>query len=191
MARDRGWIERCAEIAIDSTGLEARHQSRHYVYRAGYKRFLRHPWPKVTAVCHTRSHLFASVVMTRGPSQDSPQFSEAVTQATTHTRWGRLLADAGYDGEHNHRLCREKLGIKSTVIALNKRNTGRKWPKTPYRREMKKSSSKEGFGQRWHIESAFSQHKRILGPALRARNDDSQYREGYLRIVTHNLMLLA
>jgi hypothetical protein len=28
----------------------------------------------------------------------------------------------------------EELGLRQTVIRLNRRNTGRRWPKTPYRR---------------------------------------------------------
>jgi transposase len=41
------------------------------------------------------------------------------------------------------------------------------------------------------IESGFSQHKRRLGSALTARGDASQGRELVLRVLTHNLMLLA
>lgn len=41
------------------------------------------------------------------------------------------------------------------------------------------------------IESGFSQHKRRLGSALTVRNTASQNRELVLRVLTHNLMLLA
>jgi hypothetical protein len=44
---------------------------------------------------------------------------------------GRLLGDSGYDGEqHYHALAREELGIRSTVIKLNPRDSGRRWPDT-------------------------------------------------------------
>jgi hypothetical protein len=52
--------------------------------------------------------------------------------------FGTVLADAGYDAEHNHRLCREELGVSRSVIALNRRNTGRRWPKTLYRRALRR-----------------------------------------------------
>jgi Transposase DDE domain len=184
-------VDRYPEAAIDATGMEARHTSRHYVLRAGYERFLRRQWPKVTLVCHNLTHLIAGMVVCHGPSQDSPQLPAAIQQACTHLPLRRLLADAGYDGEHNHRLCREQFGIKHTVIALNKRNTGRKWPQTRYRREMKTSFDKTRYRQRWQAESLFSRWKRNLGSALYARNDDSQLRECELRGLTHNLMLLA
>ena len=47
------------------------------------------------------------------------------------------------------------------------------------------------FGQRWQAESAFSRHKRRLGSALYGKSDDSRERECRLRVLTHNLMLLA
>ena len=111
-------------------------------------------------------------------------------QATQQITWTGLLADAGYDAEHNHRLCRETLGIPTTLIALNKRATRRQWPKTTYRRQMKRNFSKARYHQRWHIESAIARHKRRLGCVIQARSLKAQLREGYLRVITHNLMIL-
>jgi hypothetical protein len=45
--------------------------------------------------------------------------------------------------------------------------------------------------QRWQAESVFSRHKRVLGSALRGKSDESRKRECYLRVLTHNVMLLA
>ena len=47
------------------------------------------------------------------------------------------------------------------------------------------------YGQRWQAESGFSRNKRLLGSALRARRWPDQKREILLRVLTHNLMLLA
>jgi len=188
-ARNLKLLKQLLQGAIDSTGLESRHTSRHYINRKGYKRFLRYHWPKVTVVCDTDTYLFAACIVSRGPSNDSPEFAPAVRQARQFVRFKRMLADAGYDGEHNHRLCREELGIKETVIALNKRRS-RKWPKSPYRRLMKEHFPKKIFHQRWHVESAISQDKRILGSALRARSEQSRQRECLYRILTHDLMII-
>lgn len=178
-----------AQGVIDSTGLEARHVSRYFVWRAGYRRFPRRRWPKLTIVCDARTHLIAAAVVTWGPSQDSPQFPETMRQAARLRKFDRLLGDAGYDAEHNHRLCREELKIRSTVIALNRRR-GRKWPKTRYRRQMKVRFFKRVYGQRWQVESVFSRNKRLLGVALRSRVWESQQRECLYRVLTHNLMIL-
>jgi transposase len=120
-------------------------------------------------------------------------------QASLGVSWDRVLGDAAFDSEENHRLCREDLGVRSTVIPLNRRNRGRKWPKTRYRRQMVKrfrkrpkgSRHQRVYGQRWQAESAFSRHKRLLDSALRGKSDASRERECYLRVLTHNLMLLA
>lgn len=188
-ASDIGLLQKQPLAAIDSTGLESRHTSRYYVYRKGYRRFVRYQWPKITAVCDTCTHLFAACIVTRGPSNDSPQFAPAVIQASQFVQFAQLLADAAYDGEHNHELCREGLGMTGTMIPLNKRRS-RKWPKSRYRRQMKTQFDKELYNQRWQIESAFSRNKRLLGSALRSRTEHSRERECFLRILTHNLMIL-
>jgi hypothetical protein len=188
-ARQLGLTDERPQGAIDATGFEASYASSYYVERKGYKPFYRRRWAKLTVVCDTRTHLFPGAVVSRGPSNDSPQFPEAMTQAASHVPFHRILADAAYDGEHNHRLCREELGIPSTVIPLNRRR-GQGPPQTRYRAQMHRRFPKRIYGQRWQIESAISQNKRRLGTALRARIDSAQDRECLLRVLTHNLMII-
>jgi hypothetical protein len=147
-------------------------------------------WSKLTAVVHIGSHLILGAVPGVGPSQDSPDFAPAVRQAAALPALDTALADAAYDAEHNHRLCREECRMRRSVIALNPRNTGRRWPRTPYRRAMRRHFPRTLYHQRWHAESGFSQHKRRLGSALTARGAAAQRRELVLRILTHNLMIL-
>ena len=175
---------------MDGTGLESRHTSRYFFKRAGRKHNSR-LWTKLTVACDTGSHFLAAAAVSLGPANDSPQFRPAVAQAALGVSWDRVLADAAFDSEENHRLAREDLGVRSTVIPLNRRNRGRKWPKTKYRRQMKRRFAKRKYGQRWQVESAFSRHKRLLGSALRGRSDAARERECYLRVLTHNLMILA
>lgn len=163
----------------------------HFVQRTGYRRFARRSWPKLTAVFHTATQLILGVVTSRGPSQDSPQFPEALRQAAGNLKLTRVLADKGYDAEHNHVLCRCELAIRSTAIPLNPRRSGRRWPKTPYRRLMKRQFPKRKYRQRAQAESGFSRHKRRLGSALTARNETRQFGELRMRALTHNLMILA
>jgi hypothetical protein len=189
-AQQRGLIDDKPEAAVDATGLESRHTSRYFFKRAG-RRHSAALWTKLTVTCHTRSHFWVAATVTSGPSNDSPQFRPAMQQASLPLTWHRVLADAAFDSEENHRLCRQDLGVRSTVIPINKRNQGRKWPKTHYRRQMKKRFPKRKAGQRWQVESAFSRHKRLLGSALSGRSNASRQCECYLRVLTHDLMLLA
>jgi hypothetical protein len=66
------------------------------------------------------------------------------------------VADAGYDAERDYRLCREQLGMRQTVIALNLRNAGDRWPAGPHRRAMRPASPGRIHRQRGHARSAFS-----------------------------------
>lgn len=179
--------------AVDATGLEARPVSLYYRVRRGAAKRPRHrrrAWPKLTAVIHVQSHLLLAAITGRGPTQDSPDFTPAMRQVSAVLALDTVLADAAYDAEHNHRLCRHALGVRQTVITLNPRNTGRRWPTTPYRRAMRRHFPRALYHQRWQAEGVFSRHKRRLGSALTARRAASQQRELVLRVLTHNLMLL-
>lgn len=181
-----------ADGAIDSTGLETRHASAHFRRRCGRRDDVTHDaWPKLTAAFHTQTHLIAGADACRGPCQDSPQFTPVMRQAAANMRFKRLLADKGYDAEHNHMLCRRELDIRVTAIPLNPRNHGRRWPKTKYRRLMKRRFPKVKYRQRSQAESGFSRHKRLLGSALTAKREDRQFNEIRMRVLTHNLMLIA
>jgi hypothetical protein len=183
-----------SRAAIDATGLETHHVSRYYVWRRGHKRHRRYRWPKLTVICDLQSHLWTAAYICMGPCQDSPQLPPTVNQAVDNHSIDELLGDKGYDAEHNHRLCREGLGMRSTLIPTRRKSklsADRSWPVTPYRREMKRRIHHSDFGQRWQVESAFSRHKRVLGSALRARSWLMQQWECQLRVLTHNLMLVA
>jgi transposase len=136
--------------------------------------------------------------VTTGPSNDSPQFTPALAQASLAITWDRVLADAAFDSEAHHEYARDALGIRSSVIPINPRNAAGP-PGGKYRGQMPRrfAPRPEGtryrrvFGQRWQAESAFSRHKRRLGSALAGRSEASRERECHLRVLTHNLMLLA
>ncbi len=191
MARSAGLLPESSRAAIDATGLESRHVSRYFIWRQGARHKFS-TYPKITVVCDLTTHMWLGFHVCRGPCVDSPQFRPTVIQATQNQPIDELLGDKGYDAEHNHQLCRDELGIASTIIPARRNVNGtRQWPSTPYRREMKRRSARKGYGQRWQVESGFSRHKRIFGSSLRARTWQMQRWECGLRALTHNLMLLA
>ena len=176
---------------MDGTGLDSRHASRHYARRNQSKRFSMRRFVLLEVACHTESHLLAAAEVRVGPTNESPLFTDVLDEATRHARWDRVLADAAPEAAPNHRLCRQYWQIRSTVIPLHRRGHGRKWPKTKYRRQMKRRFHRRVEGQRWQVASAFSRHKRLLGSALRSRSDAARERECFLRVLTHNVMLWA
>ena len=195
-----------AIAAIDATGLDARHASTHYrygytpAYRAAYAGLhagatpapphRRPGHPKLTLVIDTRSHLIVGALPGWGPSHDTPALAPVLRQAARLVRFAAATADAGYDAEHVHRLCREELGMTATAVALNRRTAGRRWPRTPYRRAMRRAFPRTLYAERQQVESVFSRDKRRLGAALTARTRPTLAAEQVLRVLTHNLLLL-
>jgi len=171
--------------------------SRYFTAVCGRRTRQKH-WPKLTAVIDTRTHLVLAASVIRAPRQDAPRLVPVVRQALRHTPIDTLLADAGYDSEANHATCREELGVRSTVIALNWRGS-RKWPQSKYRRQMVRrfqkkprgSRSKRVYGQRSQAERAFSRNKRRLGAWVGAVKWANQKTEILLKVLAHNIMLLA
>ena len=179
-----------AEVSIDSTGLESRFVSRHFMMVQGKQTRKYRRWTKLTVVADNGTHLIAAAGVSLGPSNDSGLLPDAMRQAVEHIPIDCLLGDAGYDAESNHQICRNELGIRSTVIPVNDRNRKGGQPTGYYRNLMKQEFPKEIFGQRWQVESVFSRFKRKLGYALRATTEQSRATECLVRVMTYNLMIL-
>jgi hypothetical protein len=190
IARREGRIEEKPEASIDATGMESHHVSRHFLFRTGrmkqYRRF-----PKLTFVSHHATHLIAAMRFRYGPCQDSPDFLPAVGQAVRHLPIDRLLGDGAYDVENHHQVCRTRWNIRSTIFPINPRRSHQHTPKTHYRAQLHRRFPNRLYRRRWHAESTISQHKRRLGAALRSRSETQRECECRLRVVTHNLMILA
>jgi hypothetical protein len=194
-------------MAVDASAFEPRAASFYYVHRARDRRRRRRgrraaragperlslryaPHPKLTVAVHTASHLIAGALPGEGPTADFPGFAPVLRQAVALLRVSAVVADAGFDCEAAHRLCRRTLGIRRTAIRLNPRRTGRRWPQTPARRAMRRQFPWRVYRRRQQVESVFSRDKRRLGAALTARAPAHQPEELVLRVLTHNLMIL-
>jgi hypothetical protein len=180
--------------AVDSTGLEAGHTSHYYVKRrsrvpAMWQTTTYRRYPKLSVVCDCNTHLILSSVPRRGPCPDVAQLLTTLAPAIQHTRIHRLVADAGYDSEANHRVLREQLGIDSIIPARHGRPTD-KLPATKYRRLMKQDFDKVTYGQRWQAETVFSMIKRNFGDVVYARTYWAQCREMMLLVLTHNIAVI-
>jgi Transposase DDE domain len=183
--------------AIDGTGMESRHTSRYYVKRRSrtgsdtqvttYSKY-----PKVVLVTDCQSHLVLAAVPGRGPGSDLQQFEAAIKDAAGRARIGTLLGDADYDAEWVHEHIRATYGIR-TIIPPERGRPSEKPPVGRWRRWMRQQldNLKAKYGQRWQTETVNSMIKRRLGSALRARTYWSQCREIILRVITHNVMIVA
>jgi hypothetical protein len=194
-ARDCGQIGGKPTAAVDATGPESRHTSRYFARRSGAGHA---SWTKHTVAVDAASHFLAGATATTGRSNDSPQFRPVMARASLAVGWDRVRADAAFDAETHHPYARDELGIRPGVIPINPRGSSGP-PAGEYRSRMPRrfgpdpegSRYRRVFGRRWQAESAFGRHKRRLGSALYGKSDGSRERECRLRVLTHNLMLLA
>lgn len=175
-----------ATVALDSTGLEPTTASAHYVSRTGRKR---RKYLKVSLSLVCGSLLPLGLVLDWGPNNDKCQAAELLDksfQAAGQHLPAQLLADAGYDADWLHGVCREVWGVQSWVKAVVHRADGSLGGY--YRAQMtKRRLKKNGYGRRWHIESFFSGLKRFCGSALTARREICQRHEATLRILAYAL----
>jgi hypothetical protein len=70
-ARLRGLIGAKPTAAIDATGLDSHHASRHYGRRLA-KRLRQRRFVLLTVACHAESHLLAAAEVRVGPTNESP-----------------------------------------------------------------------------------------------------------------------
>ena len=135
--------------------------------------------------------MLLAVLVGRGPRPDVDRFVPLLDATLEVVRPTRVLADAGYDSEPNHKYARDQQGIRSYMPAKHGRPTA-KLPTGRYRRIMKQRLNKDygSYGQRWQAETGFSMLKRRIAEEIHARHYWSQARELWLLAITYNLMLL-
>lgn len=159
------------------------------------RRVVRH-LPKLSLAVDAASHLILAAIASTGAGGDQPFLDGLLYHAWRRTggRVRCVVADAGYDSEDNHRIARLDMRVRSIIPP----NTGRPTnnpPTEPMRRNMyhrfRRRADARVYGQRWQSETTNSMIKRNLGSAMRARTPVRRRHELLLRVLTHNIMLLA
>jgi hypothetical protein len=189
-----GRRRRVKSSAIDSTGLECSSASPYFVRRrhrqnSPWKTVVYHRFPKLGLVCDTSCHFILSLQAGRGPRPDVDEFRPLVDDARRRLRLARMVADAGYDSEPNHRFARETCGIRTVIPPKHGRPTTK--PATGhYRRLMQTRFDRKAYRNRVQVETVMSMIKRRQGSHAPARSYRSQCRDLYLMALTHNIMIL-
>jgi hypothetical protein len=172
-------------VAIDATGLETSAASAHFVSRSKKER---KKWVKVSVAVLTASLLPLGAVIDFGPNNDKCQAWPLLEQALAgEIKPSKLYADAGYDAEWIHGVCREEFGVATTVIkparcAADGSRAGH------YRSGMSEDFLKtEGYGQRWKVESYMSALKRTTGSTLLSRKPTQLLKEAAFKVLAYAL----
>jgi hypothetical protein len=189
-----GRRRRVKSSAIDSTGLECSSASPYFVRRRNrknspWKTVVYHRYPKLGLVCDTGCHFILALHAGRGPRPDVDEFRPLVDNARRRLHLARMVADAGYDSEPNHRFAREACGIRTVIPPKHGRPTTK--PATGYyRRLMQVRFDRGTYRNRVQVETVMSMIKRRQGSHAPARHYYSQCRDLYLMALTHNVMIL-
>lgn len=171
------------QAAMDATGMETTIASAHFNTRRGQ---VRRKWIKLSLVVLCGSLLPLALHLDWGPTNDKRQAATLLDQALVTALPARLYADAGYDAEWIHQLCREGWGVESLIKPVSHRHDGTFGG--VYRRAMTSAHlDRRGYGRRWHIESFISGLKRTTGSALSARTDNNLMIEAALRVLAYTL----
>jgi hypothetical protein len=174
-----------AVVAIDATGLAPTGASNYYISRTGRKcrKFLK---VSLSVVCG--SLLPLALTIDWGPSNDKRQARDLLHktfEASGEQLPAQLLADAGYDADWLHGICRVR-GVESWIKPIIKRADGTiggvfRPGMTP------EALAANGYGKRWNIESFFSGLKRMCGSTLSARMERTQRTEATIRVLAYAL----
>ena len=173
-------------VAIDATGLETSTASAHFVSRSKKER---KKWVKLSVAVLTTSLLPLGSVLDWGPNNDKCQVWPLLQQSLSGQPIPppTLYADAGYDAEWVHGVCREEFGIATTVIkparcAADGSRRGE------YRSQMSEDYLKaQNYGLRWKIESYMSALKRTTGSTLLSRKPANLLKEAAFKVLAYAL----
>jgi hypothetical protein len=189
-----GRRRRIPSAAADSTGLEASCASAYFVRRRNrisgpWKTVVYHHFPKLGLVCDVDTHFILGIRAGRGPRPDVDELRPLLDETLEVVRLLRLVADAGYDSEPNHRYARQKCHIRTVIPPKIGRPTT-KPAQGHYRRLMQVRFDRPAYKRRCQAETVMSMLKRRQGSHTHGRNTYSQRRDLYLIALTHNAMIL-
>jgi hypothetical protein len=175
-----GWSERPSDIAADSTGLQNGQASLHYQTRRWGKGTARKSIKVSTAII-CGALLPAALVVDVGASADMKQMPALMEQIESRANPRSLLADAGYDAEWVHEVCREQWHAESYIPPVVRSSDGT--IKTKWRAQMGDLPSV--YGRRWHAESFFSAMKRTTLATLASRSPRVQLTEAAMKVLAY------
>jgi hypothetical protein len=189
-----------AYAAGDSSGFDAHHASRYFIWRRDSqkeqknrpkKRISYKHYGKLMVIVCCATHAILAAVASEGPTPDIDQLDGVVGELPDSISIRHMLLDAGFDSAHNHRLLREECGMRATIPPKHGRppKDPNALPANKYRRRMKTHFNHRGYRRRGQVETVFSMLKRNLGAALRARSRHGRRRDMLLRVLVHNIAI--
>ena len=162
-------------MALDGTGLDSYHRSRHYEWRIQAERT---PHVKLDVLIDVETMLVHDFSTKIRPRHDII-FAKASCKKLKHKNV-LVLADGAYDCEPLHKI----LNKNGNELYAPVRKSSRTNPKGWFRRKCVEKHPK--YNQRSKVESTFSVIKKRFGP-LKAKSHFMKKREMAMRIIVYNM----
>lgn len=174
-------------VAVDGTGLAPGAVSTFFVKRLRDQGGQWHRWIKWLVAVDVPRRAVVAQLAKWGPTNDSATLRPLVTAAAPVVPIRRVLADAEFDSERNHRHIREVLGATSVIPAKRGKST---WQPRGVRAQMRADFPRADYAQRSLVESVFSAVKRKLSARAPGRSLITQQLQALLLGLAYNIYRL-
>ena len=177
-------------IAVDATGLSPGAISTFFVRRTQHHGGAALPWRywlKWLLCVDVDNQLVLAQQARQGPTNDCAHLPEVVDEAARHGPLARVLADAEFDSERNHRHVRLQHGAQSVIPAKRGKRT---WKIQGWRKQMRERFPQNLYSRRSLIESVISRIKRRLSSRAPGRSPRMQCKQALLLGLAYNLYRL-
>jgi IS5 family transposase len=177
-------------VAVDATGLSPGSISTFFIRRREQHGGTPMPWRywlKWLLAVDTSTRIILAQKAHRGPVNDCATLRPLLDEAVQNTSIGKVLADAEFDSERNHRHIREQIGAESIIPAKRGKAT---WKIHGIRAQMRAAFPVEAYRQRVHAETVFSAIKRKLSARAPGRSVATQRKQALLLGLAFNFYRL-
>lgn len=162
-------------IAIDATGFENHHASKHYCQTINI-RFSRRKYVKLSIAINTETQLICSQKSRIAPSNDNKDFIPLLNKIKDR-KIKMVCADKGYDSKKNRFYVYKKLNAKPNIP--KRKNTGANY--------LTKMYDEGTYHQRSKVETVFSVIKKLCGSWIKATKLKSQKIELAHKCLAYNI----
>ena len=171
------------KLGVDATGLELNRTSEHYIMIKGRNTKQKYIL-QITACGLMDSMLISSARVGKYNVVRNNNFLPVIKDSAKLSEVDYVTADKGYDSKKNHEYVLKKLKAES-YIKIREGCLGKHG--NMLRNKVLREFDDEKYHQRSKIETIFSMIKRRYGSSVKAKSRETQVREGYHKILTHNL----
>ena len=179
------------DFSVDSTGFRTTTFGAYCEDKYGKSK--EHHWLKAHMCAGVKTNIVASIAITDGNSNDSPQFGPLIRKTAQGFTIDEVTADLAYSSRANLQAI-ANVGGKA-YIPFKKNATGKAggstlWKKMYHYFQLNRDEFMEHYHKRSNIEATNAAIKRKFGETLKSKNPTAQVNELLAKIVAYNLTVV-